>query len=480
MNGAPRRCLLALALVSTLTARAGEIDIVGFSAGTGLQFQGGTVGNFYTLEFAPSLDGPWTNWGSVSSASITGTVMSLPFPFFYRIVETPERAFPPYATGTPVYVEADAAALAALDDLAKAAAAAYQPRGDYATGTPVYVETDAAALAALAGYETAAHAAAAYQPRGTGLTNGQSAPVSLGTLTITAGGKVGIGQTNPVATLSVGNLSYPSFQDFMIASARAVDDTKAGTTGHAFLDGSSVDRRGKVAYFSFESHAECIGTNAYSEIVSFRNANAYSTSGTVDIASSFDCFPRVERGVVKYLIGLYVHPFYKATSGTGIVERQYGVYVQALTNAALENYAFFSAGATPSRFGQIVLGTNAAISNWPAGGGTLTGVTFNGVAAEVAGGNASLSSAPASIVVSENYTVQAGDGAVGADTSGGDIAVTLPDLADRFHSVLIRKFSGSNTLAIRQGTNTLETLSDDGESRVYDWWPDRAGWFRRD
>ena len=471
---------IALSLLLGLAANspAGEIDIVGYGTDGGMHFQGGTVSNYFTLEFAPTLDGPWTNWGSVSSASITGTVMSLPFPFFYRIVETPERAFPPYATGTPVYVEADAAALAALDDLAQAAAAAYQPRGDYATGTPVYVETDAAALAALAGYETAAHAAAAYQPRGTGLTNGQSAPVALGTLTITAGGKVGIGQTNPVATLSVGNLSYPSFQDFMIASARAVDDTKAGTTGHAFLDGSSVDRRGKVAYFSFESHAECIGTNDYSEIVSFRNANAYSTSGTVDIASSFDCFPRVERGVVKYLIGLYVHPFYKATSGTGIVERQYGVYVQALTNAALENYAFYSAGSTPSRFGQIVLGTNAAISNWP-GGGALTGITFNGIAAPVAGSNASLSSAPASIVVAENYTVQAGDGAVGADTSGGDIAVTLPDLADRFQSVLIRKFSGSNFLAIRQGTNTLETLSDDGAARVYDWWPDRAGWFRR-
>lgn len=86
--------LLGFAIVAWCLAiaewgRASELEIIGFDSGQGLQFQGGTLSNFYTLEFAPTLDGPWTNWGSVSSAAITGTVMSLPAPFFYRIVETP-------------------------------------------------------------------------------------------------------------------------------------------------------------------------------------------------------------------------------------------------------------------------------------------------------------------------------------------------------------------------------------------------------
>ena len=84
---------LGVAIVAWILAiagwvRASELEIIGFDSGQGLQFQGGTISNFYTLEFAPTLDGPWTNWGSVSSASITGSVMSLPTPFFYRIVET--------------------------------------------------------------------------------------------------------------------------------------------------------------------------------------------------------------------------------------------------------------------------------------------------------------------------------------------------------------------------------------------------------
>lgn len=197
--------------------QAGQIEIIGFDSSRGLQFEGGTVSNFYTLEFAQHPDGPWTNWGSVSSQAITGTVMSLPSPFFFRVVEAQSNTFPPYATGTPVYVESDPVAMSAgfltaeTDPVATAAladfetktsaAATYQPLGDYATGTPVYVEsdpqyqaeksmyatgtpvyaesdpvamgagfltgeTDPVATAALADYETKAGAAATYQPLG--------------------------------------------------------------------------------------------------------------------------------------------------------------------------------------------------------------------------------------------------------------------------------------------------------------------------
>ena len=128
----------------------------------------------------------------------------------------------------------------------------------------------------------------------------------------------------------------------------------------------------------------------------------------------------------------------------------------------------------------LALGTNAAVSNWPAGGGgTVTGLTFNGVAADVAGGNAALTYHPASRIVAGDYVVQAHDYAIGADTADGDVALTLPDMGTDFTSVFIRKFSGANALTIWSGTVLLDTLSADGASRAYDWWPDQTNWYGR-
>jgi hypothetical protein len=78
-------------------AGAEPLSIIGFETGGGMAFEGATVDNYYTLEFAPTLTGPWTNWGSVCEQAITGKVMSLPSPFFYRIKQTDSSAFPPYA-----------------------------------------------------------------------------------------------------------------------------------------------------------------------------------------------------------------------------------------------------------------------------------------------------------------------------------------------------------------------------------------------
>ena len=71
------------------------------------------------------------------------------------------------------------------------------------------------------------------------------------------------------------------------------------------------------------------------------------------------------------------------------------------------------------------------------------------------------------------------DGALGADTAEGDVAVTLPAMGTNFISVFIRKFSGANALTIWSGAVLLDTLSADGDSRAYDWWPDRTNWYRR-
>jgi len=170
------KCALSALLVLPLvtSALADGIDIIGFDGQQGLQFQGSSVSNYYTLEFAPSPNGPWTNWGSVSSQPITGSVMSLPTPFFYRIKQvdpgqsgsyatgTPVYAESDpvysveksrYATGTPVYVESDPAWTGASNSV-WSAIGGKQAAGHYATGTPVYAESDPVWAAEKSGYAT--------------------------------------------------------------------------------------------------------------------------------------------------------------------------------------------------------------------------------------------------------------------------------------------------------------------------------------
>ena len=448
--------LLALLAALAGSARAGEVEIFGFDGAQGLRFQGATVSNFFTLEFAPALDGPWTNWGSVSAAAITGAVMGLPSPFFYRIVETPERTFPPYATGTPLYVESDAAALTALADFELGAAALYQPRGDYATGTPLYVESDPVATGLLAGYETAAHAAATYQPRGDYLTNGAEGVVFTNR-------RLGVASAQPAAPLQVGAASFPESQDYQVLVSRGVTNEAGRTNGHAFGDVSLINRAGGISYNSFDSRVALVGTNAYGHLAGFQNIPAFSSAGGIEAMYGFYSAPALSVGRVGASYGLFVGDPHAVGAALGA---NHGVYVAELT-AGATNFAFYAAGNTPSHFGGVVrvgalaLGTNAAVSNWPAAGARKAAAT------------------PASIVVAADHVPGAGVAAVGADTAAADLAITLPDRGADFESLLVRKFSAAHTLTIRRGTNVVATLSADGATRIYDWWPARTNWFER-
>ena len=86
---------------------ADGLRIAGFDHNGYLTFQGASISNYFTLEFAPAVDGPWTNWGAISGEPISGAVMSSPTPMFYRIRESSSDNFPLLTTGTPVYVESD-------------------------------------------------------------------------------------------------------------------------------------------------------------------------------------------------------------------------------------------------------------------------------------------------------------------------------------------------------------------------------------
>jgi hypothetical protein len=76
---------------------AAPVEIIGYENGGGLAFQGGTVSNYFCIEYATSLNGPWTNWGSLSEQPITGAVMVAAGPMFFRVRSTDGETMPRYA-----------------------------------------------------------------------------------------------------------------------------------------------------------------------------------------------------------------------------------------------------------------------------------------------------------------------------------------------------------------------------------------------
>ena len=91
-----RMTIIAL-YASLAAAQAAPLEIIGFDHGGTIEFQGATVSNYYTLEFAPTVSGPWTNWGSLTEQSITSSVMQCSSPMFFRIKMVDEPYFPPYS-----------------------------------------------------------------------------------------------------------------------------------------------------------------------------------------------------------------------------------------------------------------------------------------------------------------------------------------------------------------------------------------------
>ena len=506
-----------------------------------MQFEGGTISNFFTLEFAPTVDGPWTNWGAVSSASITGTVMSLPTPFFYRIVQTPSNAFPPYATGTPVYVENDPAWTAASQSVLYGWSEITNPVADSVARAGV--ASNASGIAAVGAVASNALSASATN----GWEVGSHAGFSTGLFTVAVAQVstlfTGEGETLPATFHNQGG--------YML-----LERDYAGMAGSnaASLLGYDMAYQGGAALWLQSAWAAAItnyapatiyfargGTNFVADNVAW-SLSARPSSGIHDASNQFALFEAaatgnggVHRRVGVYpggsvvvvhgptgagepepdagltvrdtagtaalaVVGTYVSPatgFGELHLGAGggvrtrlrtggedmsfsIDQRNPSGTNTALTVDATGRVRVARLTATNLTVHMLALGTNAAVSNWPAGGGgTVTGLTFNGVAASVSGGNAVLSYPPPSRIVAGDYVVQAHDYAIGADTADGGVAVTLPDMGSDFTSVFIRKFSGANALTIWSGAVLLDTLSADGDSRAYDWWPDRTNWYRR-
>lgn len=100
------RLILGIMMITlpAVPALAAPVEIIGYENGGTLTFQGGTISNYFRIEYATSLNGPWTNWGSLSEQPITGNVMVAAGPMFFRINSTDGQSFPPYGPIPQIWV----------------------------------------------------------------------------------------------------------------------------------------------------------------------------------------------------------------------------------------------------------------------------------------------------------------------------------------------------------------------------------------
>lgn len=614
-------CVLALGAA----IHADGIEIVGYQTDRGLQFQGGTVSNFYTLEFAPTLDGPWTNWGSVSTASITGSVMSLPAPFFYRIVEVPPDAGFTYATGTPIYVETDSLALSqgfatsgsvdsALSGYVSQAATSEwvvtshsnlasktadgsfvlssQPmfariysitnlNGDLSAGFTdrydfvasissnafrceslgagmeffVYDETnywlcgpgddtnhylfkklgedwtdvsnDSVWVniaysndfsragyfgdgSLLGGILTPAQVATQYLPY-----VGATMDLSMGrTFSVRSGygyfsDRIGIG-TNSARVTIPNNATSPvglHMVDNWILLEKTSNRVYSSTPAFIALGydmrhyGRAVLWLNSAKYMAFGTqYDECAdiymgrgGTNMDDGNISWILSSRYAIDSPIrhDGNGQFAILEAEGAGDSALIGGkrFGIYPDQGGTAGAIIMGNETGrfsrigpstnstvtirdntvrgaqLYIESETNnAATAQTAGWLLRSGTNSYGVALVGSNGSVRT-----------TLNGILQSPAPAEGDLRS----IVVTADTAVPTNVYAIGADTTSNDVAMTLPDMGTAFASRLIRKFSETNALTLRYGTNVVRTLYADGETCQCDWWPERSNWFVR-
>jgi hypothetical protein len=162
------------------------------------------------------------------------------------------------------------------------------------------------------------------------------------------GGIVGInnGATTPTQPLHVGDVAVAS-AGTNILSARA---STGAANVHGIAENSTINLSSPgLGMDSFDARMVINGTQNYDHSVSYQGRTVYNSSGTITFMYGGFDGPTISAGTATNQYGWYAaNPL-----GAGAVTNSYGFYCESYTKGATLNYAFFSAGTTKSRFGNL-------------------------------------------------------------------------------------------------------------------------------
>lgn len=181
------------------------------------------------------------------------------------------------------------------------------------------------------------------------------------------GSKVGIGNTAPDGVLHVGSAAAASSLS-NIVSARA---NTGSANVHGIVENSTYNLgAAALGVADFDALATYTGTQTYDHHIAFQSRPVYGSSGTITNFYGFGDFTQVNAGTAT---NHYQH-YASNPSGAGTITNAYGFYAESITKGGTLNYAFFSAGTTPSKFGgNVTAASLTAIGSGATGVGYGTG-----------------------------------------------------------------------------------------------------------
>lgn len=161
-----------------------------------------------------------------------------------------------------------------------------------------------------------------------------------------SGGPVGINNAGPTAPLHVGGVAAASIGSNVL-SAR---NSTGAISVHGFAENSTINLSANgQGMDSFDARMVVSGTATYDHFVSYQSRPQYGSAGVATWGYGF--WDQITaNGPLTNSASYYA----SNPNGSSTITNAYGFYSEAIAKGGTLNYAFFSAGTTPSKFGGAV------------------------------------------------------------------------------------------------------------------------------
>lgn len=262
------------------------------------------------------------------------------------------------------------------------------------------------------------------------------------------------GQTTPAAPIHAGTASMLSGVS-NILSARV---NTGSANVHGFAENSTYNLGSAgLGVNDYDALATFTGTQNYDHHASFQSRPTYGSSGTITNLYGLYEGSTVNTGTATNLYGGYV----ANPTGTGTITNVYGFYAESLTKGGTLNYAFYSAGTTPSKFGGAVdVGSLSVAGNAITGLSGAAWSTWTPTITATSGTITTSSTTSARYAqIGKTVIFQAQIVITTNGTGAGSVRVTLP--------VTARTATNFSFSGVRSGTVTLNGIT--ASTTAVDW-----------